>query len=214
MELALRPAWSYTPFLTPASLAAAMVVAAWWGAARATTALVAACPRPAGLPVRRSDDTVVLRTATFVAAFLWGHQELRHAGSPALATFLLVAYYATCGVVTIGFGRMRGSAPARRTGLALAVLAALKAIVQASTITSIGLRVGSYLLAGGFLLGVAWWYRSAEGEAMREDDPPSPEPRPSPARTHPGAPVAAPDAGPGVADPTVPADALSPARLR
>ena len=42
-------------------------------------------------------------------------------------------------------------------GLGLAVAAALYAIVAASDVQLIGLRVGSYLLVGAFLLGVAWW---------------------------------------------------------
>jgi hypothetical protein len=38
------------------------------------------------------------------------------------------------------------------------VLAAIKAMVETSAL-SIGWRVGGYLLAGVFLLGVAYWYR-------------------------------------------------------
>ena len=49
----------------------------------------------------------------------------------------------------------------RRVGLAVALYAALKAVVQASELTTIGLKVGSYLLVGCFLLGVAYWYRAA-----------------------------------------------------
>ena len=57
----------------------------------------------------------------------------------------------------------------RRAGLALAIYAALKAVVQASGLSSVGLRVGSYLAVGGFLLGVAYWYRAA-GEGPNDDD--------------------------------------------
>ncbi|AHG92370.1 hypothetical protein J421_4835 (plasmid) [Gemmatirosa kalamazoonensis] len=60
---------------------------------------------------------------------------------------------------------MRRIPAARQAGLALALYAALKAIVQASTLDPVGLRVGSYLLVGGFLLGVGWWYRAAGARA-------------------------------------------------
>ena len=43
----------------------------------------------------------------------------------------------------------------------LAVIAALKAIVQSTDLEAVGLRVGSYLLVGGFLMAVAYWYRGA-----------------------------------------------------
>lgn len=171
VELLTRPGYLYTPFATPASLAAAGATLGWWLLARETRAL---CPTGVA---DATDDATVLTTVALAVAFGWGHEELRHAFSPALATFLLVAYYATTGVLAIGAGRARGSATARRVGLALAVLAAIKAIVQASAITSIGLRVGSYLLVGGFLLGVAWWYRG--GDAGGSDDPESPS-APSP----------------------------------
>jgi uncharacterized membrane protein len=53
-------------------------------------------------------------------------------------------------------------------GLALAIYAALKAVAQASGLSAIGLRVGSYLLVGCFLLGVAYWYRAAGDAELRE----------------------------------------------
>ena len=46
----------------------------------------------------------------------------------------------------------------RHVGLALAIFAALKAIGEASSL-AIGIRVGSYFLAGLYLLAVAYWYR-------------------------------------------------------
>jgi len=142
--------------------------------------------------VRAAEDGAVLQWVAFVVALGWGREELRHAVSPALATFLLVAYYALVGVVTIGVGRARGSAGARRVGLALAVLAGLKAIVQVSGIDAIGLRVGSYLLVGAFLLGVAWWYRKGAGDPQG-DDPAEREDVPD----APGGPVAFPPAPTG-----------------
>ena len=181
VQLMSRAAWQYVPFATTASLAALATVAGWWLASREAQAIAlvredAAMERaPRGRDARLGDserriahrvaaetpdDGAVLRSVAYTIAFLWGHEELRHAWSPAIATFALIAYYAVIGVASIGVGRMRASSAARRVGLALAVFAGLKAIVQASSITAIGLRVGSYLLVGGFLLGVAWWYRA------------------------------------------------------
>ena len=59
----------------------------------------------------------------------------------------------------------------------LAIYAALKAVVQASSLTLVGLRVGSYLLVGCFLLAVAYWYRATaepEVEPPRADWPVAP----------------------------------------
>ncbi|MFL5574732.1 MAG: hypothetical protein ACJ79S_01990, partial [Gemmatimonadaceae bacterium] len=99
-----------------------------------------------------------------LAAFLWGREELARAFSSDLATFLLIGYYAAAGVVAILVGRQRALAGARRAGLALAVYAALKAIAQASDLSDVALRVGSYLLVGLFLLAVAYWYRGGQDE--------------------------------------------------
>lgn len=200
VQLAERPAWTYTPFATAASLAALGTVVAWWLAAREASALARLRGRARDVkdardaareaqrsaephhvdeeqrrePRRRAravEDGAVLQWVAYAVALGWGREELRHAFSPAMATFLLVAYYALVGVVTIGVGRARGAAGARRVGLALAVLAGLKAIVQVSGIDAIGLRVGSYLLVGAFLLGVAWWYRKGAVDPHADDDP-------------------------------------------
>ena len=40
------------------------------------------------------------------------------------------------------------------------------ALVQASTLDAVGLRVGSYLVVGGFLLTVGYWYRAADGVGL------------------------------------------------
>jgi hypothetical protein len=55
-------------------------------------------------------------------------------------------------------------------GLALAIFAALKAVAQAYELRQVGLRVGSFLLVGAFLLAVAYWYRATgEAEAGKRD---------------------------------------------
>ena len=202
IQLTARPPWRYTPFATTASLAALAAVVGWWLAAREATALALlrertldAPWRTAGVadadllearreprrgvrPARAAEDGAVLRWVAFAVALGWGREELRHAFSRELATFLLVAYYALVGVVTIGIGRANGSAGARRVGLALAVLAGIKAVVQVAGIDAIGLRVGSYLLVGGFLLGVAWWYRKGAGDPRGDEGAVHPEDAP------------------------------------
>jgi len=160
-----RNGYTMTPFLSLASLGLASAVGASFLAARH------------GLPDRLSlfkreferDRVAVL--AASVPGFLWGHLELRRAFSADVSTFLLVAFYASCGVLAIHQGRVRGEGRLRQVGLALAVLAALYAIVAASSVQEIGLRVGSYLLVGAFLLGVAWWYR---GDGRAALDTPGP----------------------------------------
>jgi hypothetical protein len=157
--LDLRPAYAYTPFATTASLAALAVVAAWsvFGAHASRAVL----PDANGFGPK---ERAVAGALGAVAAFFWGRQELGRAYSPDLATFLLILYYASAGVLAIFVGRWRQLPGARRVGLGLAIYAALKAVVQANNLSPIGLRVGSYLAVGGFLLGVAYWYRAA-GEA-------------------------------------------------
>ena len=149
-----RAPYDYTPFLTRASLAGLLVVLGWgtlgWSAGRAEW------ERP--LPSR---ERAVVSALGIIAAFVWGHVELASAFSPDISTFLLIVYYAACGVAAIFVGRRDGLSDLRRVGLALAIFAALKAVTQAYALEQVGLRVGSFLLVGGFLLAVAYWYRAA-----------------------------------------------------
>jgi hypothetical protein len=151
-----RPAYRYTPFLTPASFAALAMSAAWlvvsWNAYRAELA-------DAGHGTIETRTAV--RLAGSVVTFMWGNAELSRAYSDDISTFLLILYYALVGVAAILVGRARGIRVLRHVGLGLAIFAALKAIVEASSL-EIGFRVGSYLLAGVFLLAVAYWYRDRE----------------------------------------------------
>jgi uncharacterized membrane protein len=153
-----RVGYEYTPFLTSASLAAAAVAAAWlvtsWNAARVEL-------RDGGLGTVETRTAV--RLAGVVVTFLWGNEELSRAYSPDVSTFLSIGYYAVVGVAAIFIGRARGIRVLRHVGLGLAIFAALKAISEASSL-AIGIRVGSYLLAGLFLLAVAYWYRERTGE--------------------------------------------------
>jgi uncharacterized membrane protein len=156
-----RPPYTYTPFLTTVALAGLVVVLGWgalgWNIAHTEL------ERPLGAGERR-----VVAFLGIVAAFLWGHAELAEAYSPDMSTFLLIFYYAACGLAAIFVGRRDSLSGLRRVGLALAIFAALKAVSQAYGLEQVGLRVGSFLLVGGFLLAVAYWYRAA-GEASAAD---------------------------------------------
>ncbi len=163
-----RERWITNPFLTPASGATLAICAAWvlfsWHAARTGAAdggVVTTIPR------------TVVRILGGVLTFLWIHAELSRTVSLDVSTFLLVAYYAMSGVVAIGLGRWRGIPMLRQLGLALAVFAAVKAMAETSSL-SIGWRVGGYLLAGAFLLGVAYWYRGTGGERDGAENAASP----------------------------------------
>jgi hypothetical protein len=159
-----RLPYAYTPFLTTASLAAGAVSAAWlvfsWGVARVA---------PAGSALGRDLPNTLIRLLGGVVPFLWIREELANAVSADASTFLLVAYYAVTGMIAIWAGRRWSVSALRQVGLALAVFAAIKAIAQASSLT-IGWRVAGYMLAGCFLLAVAYWYR-APGRAIPDEAP-------------------------------------------
>jgi uncharacterized membrane protein len=148
-----RPQWIPAPFLTIESAGALAICAAWlvfsWQVARLDA---------------RNDEVITTPTRTLLRVlggaitFWWIHTELAHTISLDVSTFLLVAYYAVSGVLAIGVGRWRSIPLLRQLGLALAVFAAVKAMAETSSL-SIGWRVGGYMLAGVFLLGVAYWYR-------------------------------------------------------
>ncbi|MCC6774912.1 MAG: DUF2339 domain-containing protein [Gemmatimonadaceae bacterium] len=158
-----RVRWLTNPFLTPESSAAAAICAAWllfsWHAARTGA--------PDGGVVTTLPRTIV-RILGAVLTFAWLHAELSRTVSIDVSTFLLVAYYAVTGIVAIGVGRSRAIPLLRQLGLALSVLAAIKAMAETSAL-SIGWRVGGYLLAGVFLLGVAYWYRGKGGGSEAQE---------------------------------------------
>lgn len=148
LRLMERPAFRYPPFATPESLMSAAVAAASFAAWR----------------LIRGGERVAVVVAAILggcALFFWGRAELAGAVRPEVATFLLILYYALFGIAAIVLGRMRDVSELRKVGLVLALYAAVKAVAQASSLTTIGFRVGSYLLVGGFLLAVAYWYRAA-----------------------------------------------------
>jgi hypothetical protein len=153
--LADRTAYAYAPFLTQESLAAAAVVAAAFAAWRLTR----------DMPDRTGQGGVLIFVAVL---FLWGRAELERAISPEVGMFSLILYYAASGISAIAVGRRRPVMELRVAGMALALYAAAKAVMQASGLTTIGFRVGSYLLVGGFLLAVAYWYRAATADSAAQ----------------------------------------------
>ena len=95
-------------------------------------------------------------------AFIWGRMEVVHAYSRDAGTFLLTLYYAAVGVAAILAGRKLGLKALRVGGLSLAIYAAAKAVIEATNITSLLLRVGCYAAVGVFLLGAGYVYRDAQ----------------------------------------------------
>jgi hypothetical protein len=65
-------------------------------------------------------------------------------------------------VGAIFVGRRRAHAGLRGVGLALAVYAGAKTLVQTWGASSIGLRVASRILVSIFLAAVAYWYRAPD----------------------------------------------------
>lgn len=158
-----RPRYAYVPFVTSASLAAGAVVAAW--------AFLARRVWRDGAGVFPTGERRLLVALALVVAIGWGREELAHAVAPDVATVLLIAYFAVVGIASIALGRARRLPVARQVGLALALYAAVKALLQASQLDAVGLRILSYLVVGGFFLGIAYWYRAAGsgGKAGRDD---------------------------------------------
>jgi hypothetical protein len=162
--LAQRPAYAYAPFIGVGSANALAVVAAW------STFAWNAAPAAFGARPVAAHSRVWIRGLGGVAAFLWVREELSRAVSPEIAAFLLIGFYATAGVAAIYVGRRRAIPLLRHGGLALALYAALKALIQ--TFTDVGLFVASCLLVGGFLYAVGYWYRGASGpRPSRGGDP-------------------------------------------
>jgi uncharacterized membrane protein len=154
--LVARPEYAYTPFLTPASFGALVVSAAWVWFAWEISHIASAQPHP------------VLRLSGLAVAFIWIRTELAWTGSADISTFLLLAYYAAAGVGAVFLGRARALPVLRHAGLALAIYAAIKTVVEAWSM-GIGLRIGSYFVAGLFMMSVAYWYRDSAGRLAPPD---------------------------------------------
>jgi hypothetical protein len=164
-QLASLAPYRYTPFGTRASASALLAVLSLAGAAYIL-------PNGRGSPAR-----VFSRAnwfgATVVLAFIWGRMETVHAFNRDAGTFLLTLYYAATGVAGIVVGRRTDSKAFRVAGLVIAIYAAAKAVIEATNISGLGLRVGCYAAVGVFLLGAAYLYRNAGsgGEAIATSEP-------------------------------------------
>ncbi|OLD46732.1 MAG: hypothetical protein AUI48_07035 [Chloroflexi bacterium 13_1_40CM_2_68_14] len=148
-----RPPYEALPFTTLES-ATAFAVAVAWGAA---------------LHAARMDGETSRASARFglvAFAFLWGHLELDHAISPSASSLLLIGYYAVSSVGFVGWGRLKRSAHLRRLGLGLGIIAAFLAVRGAWRLPEAGARIAAYLVVSVFLLGIAWWYRQPDEEAL------------------------------------------------
>lgn len=163
-----RISYEYTPFLSEASLATGAISLSW-----VVLSYYAARDLDAGTRRGANTSTTVLRLLGGIVAFAWVRQELARAFSPDASAFLVIAWYAVSGVTSIFLGHARRIPLLRQLGLGLSVMAALTAITQASSLV-IGWRVLSYLLAGAFLLGVAWSYRVTRPPPGDTRPPPEP----------------------------------------
>jgi hypothetical protein len=84
--------------------------------------------------------------------------------------FLVVLWYAVAGVTSIFLGHARGLPVLRQTGLGISLFAAVTTILRASSY-AIGWQVASYLVAGVFLLGVAYSYRVTRAKPDTSEAP-------------------------------------------
>jgi uncharacterized membrane protein len=162
-QLASRLAYAYTPFLTRSSASALS----------ATVALAVSAeligrgdePESAAVGLKRWADRPLRLGLVIGYAILWGRMELAQAFSRDLATFLLILYYAACGLATILAGRHLGVQRLRMAGLAMSLYAAVKAVLEVAGMEGILLRVGSYGAVGLFLLGAGYLYRVRRSDA-------------------------------------------------
>jgi len=156
--LANRPAYTLPPFATEPSFAALCVTMALVIVSRVRGQLGAATE---AVRARRESELgrLIVIVAPWAWAFLWGFIELGMAFSRSTSTLLLVVYFAACAVFGVSLGHWRQSAGVRKTGLALALLAAATAVYGATSFFVVGLRVLAYLVISAFLLGIAYWYR-------------------------------------------------------
>ena len=165
-QLASRSAYSYTPFATRSSASALCAALGIWLAGDVIL-------KGEG-PARSIADRPVRLGALIGFLIIWGRMEVAQAFSHDLSAFLLVSYYAACGVASIVAGRRLGIGRLRVAGLALAIYAGVKGLMEVTDIGSVLLRVGAYAAVGIFLLGAGYLYREQRpavelgGERMAE----------------------------------------------
>lgn len=166
-QLASRQAYVYKPFLTRSSASALCAVAALAASAELIGRTDERGAAPPGL--RQWADRPMRLGVVIGFTILWGRMELAHAFSRDLSTFLLIFYYAACGLATIVAGRWLAVQRLRMAGLAMALYAAVKAMIEVTALDGVGIRVGSYGAVGLFLLGAGYLYRvRGDGGATAE----------------------------------------------
>lgn len=151
-----RTRFDYVPFLTLESLGAAIAVAGWVIGAR----MIA---RPTVLPELdaklRGNLREIALSGAALTAFAWGIFEFDGAWNRTAATALLIVYYAAAGSLAIYVGRLRDVAYLRIAGLAVALWAAWKALVEAVGLPNVAVRVTVFFAVAAFLVGIGYWYR-------------------------------------------------------
>lgn len=150
-QLASRAAYQYLPFATRSSASAGAAAAGLYLAGLAIGGGSGIASVLADRPLRLG--------ALIGFVILWGRMEVANAFSPDLSVFLLTSYYAACGVGSIVAGRHFGAGWLRVAGLALAIVAGLKGLLEVTEIDSVLLRVSAYGAVGVFLLGAGYLYR-------------------------------------------------------
>ena len=155
-QLASRAAYSYVPFATRSSASALC--------AAIGMALVGELIGQGDGGAKKVCDRPVRLGILIGFLIVWGRMEVAQAFNADVAAFLLVSYYAACGVASIVAGRRLEIGRLRVAGLALAIYAGLKGMIQVTDIGSVLLRVGAYAAVGVFLLGAGYLYREQRGE--------------------------------------------------
>lgn len=155
-QLASLQSYAYTPFASRASASALVALLSLAGAAFVLEGGKGVTTEVLSRRVRVG--------ATVALAFAWGRMEFVHAYSRDAGTFLLTFYYAATGVAGIVAGRKLSSQPLRVAGLAVAIYAGAKAVIEATDIGSLLLRVGCFAAVGVFLLGAGYLYRNTGTE--------------------------------------------------
>lgn len=166
--LAAQAPFRFTPFTTEASFTALAITAFLALVALVHRWITGSMTTDDAL---ENDLTIAVsasRAAPWVWAFLWVYLELSKAYSRSTSTLLLVIYFASTAVAAVAVGHIRGSARIRQIGLGLALLAALTAVIGATSYFDIGARVLAYLVTSAFLLGIAYWYRRPGTAASAE----------------------------------------------
>lgn len=156
LDAAALPRFTYVPFGTVETLAIAAAVIGWVLGVRVMA-------RPGFFPeldakVRGSIREAFI-TGAGATAFFWGVTELQGAWSPTAATALLIVYYAATGALMIHIGRLRNVRHLRLIGLAVALWAAWKALVEAFGLPNPGVKIAVFFAVSAFLLAVGYWYR-------------------------------------------------------